>query len=489
MGLRLRPFQEDLIDRARQSIRKGSKNLLIVAPTGAGKTVLSASILGSGASRGNRSWFINHRRELIRQSCRTFERSGIGHGVIASGFPANDNELVQVCGIQTLTNRLDDVRPPKTILWDEAHHVAAGGWASVFSLYPDVVHIGVTATPCRLDGMGLGEWFGEMIEGPTVRWLIDEGYLCNYRLFAPPSIDTSDLRRRGNDFRGSDIDALVAKSSIHGDVVEQYFKKAAGKRAVVFAPSVHHSQAVADRFNAAGIPAIHLDGTTDAGVRDLAIQAFERGDIKVLTNVDLFGEGFDVPAIEVVILMRPTMSVGLYLQQIGRALRPIYADGFDLNTRQGRLDAIAASAKPFAIVLDHVGNWEKHGLPDDEREWSLDSKVKQGKVKDADEEPEVKIRQCPSCYEVHKPSPACPFCGHHYQAVRKLEQVEGDLVEVDKEAARRQARREQAAAKTLEDLIQLAERKNYKNPRKWASIIMDSRNKKAENRGSGTFYS
>lgn len=463
MSFVLRDYQATLIERARQALREKCKSMVLVLPTGGGKTCISGTIIGNAASRGNTCWFINHRRELIKQSSKTFRMVGIDHGIVSAGFQPLPRAPVQICGIQSLANRLELLPPPDLIVWDECHHVAAGTWAKIFSLYPDAIHIGVTATPCRLDGAGLGDWFSRMIEGPTMQWLIENGFLSKYRLFGAAELALSGLKRSGGDFAHGQLEALVDKAAIIGDAVEHYQKHCPGARNIVFAASIRHSQHIVDQFNAAGYPAAHLDGSMDPGYRDRILAAFERGDLRVLSNVDLFGEGFDVPAIEAVTLMRPTMSTGLYLQQVGRALRP-------------------APGKTHAVILDHVGNWKRHGLPDEIREWNLDPKVKLKRAAN-DNDDVLDIKTCPQCYAVHRPQPTCPNCGHEYVSQRRqLEQKDGELVEIDVEAARREKLKQQAAAKTLEELIELGRQRNYKNPRGWAKHMLAAREKKADNR-------
>src|SRR5690348_5764665 len=189
MSLTLRPFQEDMIQAARVSLR-AHKSILLQAPTGAGKTVLSAYMTGSAVSKGKRVWFVVHRRELVNQSARTFNFVGIQHGIIAAGYDPNWRRPVQIAGIQTLARRLQRLQPPDIIIWDESHHVAAKSWETIFRFYPEAHHVGLTATPQRLDGKGLGKYFEDMIVGPSTAWLIENGYLSPYRLFSIPGVRT-----------------------------------------------------------------------------------------------------------------------------------------------------------------------------------------------------------------------------------------------------------------------------------------------------------
>lgn len=454
MTFTLRPYQMDLIQQARNKIRSGIRSTLLVAPTGAGKTALAAFMLGSASSKGKRCWFMVHRRELITQSSKTFQKVGIRHGIISAGFTEQRQELVQIAGIQSLRNRLQNMPPPDMIIWDECHHVASQSWSDIFSLYPDVVHVGLTATPCRLDGRGLGDWFSVMVEGPTTAWLIEQGFLSPYKLYAPSAPDLEGLKSLGGDYVTADLANRMDRPALTGDVISHYRKLCHGKRAIVFAANIQHSLNVVEQFRDAGYTAEHLDGKTDRIRRDQVLRDFEAGSVQVVSNVDLFGEGFDLPAIEAVILLRPTQSTGLYLQQVGRSLR----------TSEG---------KTHAIILDHAGNALRHGLPDQIRDWNLDAKPQTKRQRETDAPP---IKQCMTCYAVHAPAPVCPVCGNVYEVKgRTVEQVEGELVELSAEMMLRAKKREQSSAKTLGDLITLATARKYKNPVAWAKHVQKAR--------------
>lgn len=452
MSFVLRPYQDALISQARELIRAGESRILLQAPTGAGKTALCAHMLGTAAARGMQSWFVVHRRELIRQSSRTFRAVGIPHGIVAAGFHGDGLQPVQICSVQTLAQRHGRMRRPKLIVWDECHHVAAASWARIHEAYPDAIHIGLSATPERLDGTGLAAWFGNLVMGPSVAWLIEQGYLARYRLFAPSRPDLAGVHTRMGDFVRGEAAAAMDKPSITGDAVAHYRKLAAGKRAVVFATSVEHSQHVVAQFRAAGFAAEHVDGETDPRERDAALKRFEAGQTQILSNVELFGEGVDIPGIEVAILLRPTQSLSLYLQQVGRALRP-------------------APGKAEAIILDHAGNALRHGLPDDERSWSLDGTKAKRKARDPDDVP---VKQCPACFAVVRIQTQRCACGHLWVPKgREVEQQAGDLVEVDPSLLRRDRRREQAGARTLEELMAIAKARGYRPG--WALKVFHAR--------------
>lgn len=455
MSFTLRGYQELLIDRARGAIRGGARSPLLVLPTGGGKTAISAEIMGSAARKGRRSVFIVHRRELVIQTSRTFEKVGIEHGIIAAGFSPDPRSSVQIASIQTLARR-EMPWTPDMMVFDEAHHVASETWDQLYTRYASAVRLGVTATPMRMDGRGLGDWFDTMIEGPTTRWLIDNGYLSNYRIFAPSTPDMTGVKMRAGDWVNNEVAARMDRPSITGDAIQHYRNLCDGARAIVFATNIEHSQHVIAQFQAAGYPAAHLDGKTDRTVRDQTLARFAAGEIRVLSNVDLFGEGFDVPAIEAAILLRPTASTGLYLQQVGRALRT--SDG-----------------KSHATILDHAGNALRHGMPDEVREWSLDPQIK--RKRNVSDIPAIK--QCPQCFAVHEPRPFCPHCGHEYQVSRReIEQRDGILVELSEDMIKRQRKKEQSFARSLDDLIALGKARNFKNPAAWARHVYAARQRK-----------
>lgn len=462
--IHLRPYQIDMLDGARQAFREGKRAVLLQLPTGGGKTVSGSSMIGGASQKGKACWWLAHRRELISQTSKTFSSMGIPHGIIQAGKSSDPMKLAQIGSIQTVARRLDKLTPPDLIIFDECHHLGAGQWQQIFEAFPNAKIIGLTATPWRLDGKGLGNWFERMVNGPSVSELINDGALSKYRLFAPTTPDLGDVATQAGDFKRDQLADAMDKPSIVGDAIEHYRKLCPGKRAVVFAVNIEHSRHIVQQFMLAGIPAEHVDGTMDTATRDAAIQRFIGGETLVLSNCELFGEGFDVPAIEAVILLRPTKSLSLYLQQVGRALRP-------------------APGKDHAIILDHAGNslprelkGQGHGFPDDEREWSLADREK----RKAGEKAEVAIRTCPECFAVFRPTPTCPHCGHVYVApVREIEQVEGELQEIDVEALRQkeaQARkREQGQAQSLDDLIRVGRSRGMRNAEAWARNVIQGR--------------
>lgn len=452
--MNLRSYQSDIINQCRDLMKSGVKSLIVTAPTGSGKTLLTAHMIKTAASKGMGSWFVVHRRELVKQSIKAFHGEGVKFGVIASGFQADTRYSVQIASIQTLARRHSRFKAPKLIVWDESHHISAGTWSKLYSYYPDAFHIGLTATPSRLDGSGLDKYFKSMVKGPSVAWLIENKFLSPYKLYAPSYINTDSLHVRMGDYVKSELSAIVDKPTITGDAIAHYKKLASGKRAVVFAVSVEHSKHIVEQFLASGIPAEHVDGKTPTEERDAAIKRFTDGETKILSNVELFGEGFDLPAIEAAILLRPTQSIVLFLQQIGRTLR-------------------VSPGKDHAIILDHAGNCQRHGLPDEEREWDLKGRKNKGRAKNAS----GSVKICPHCFAAQPAGlEKCNFCNFIFDKnPREVEEVEGTLVEVDPETIRRERNKEQGRAGSLQELIALGRKRGYKNPSAWARYVYESR--------------
>lgn len=453
--IQLRPYQQSAIDEARAAYGRGHRSVLFNLPTGGGKTVTASTVVHGAASKGNGTWWLAHRKELVDQASQTFHALDIPHGMISKGHVSDANALVQVASVQTIARRYRDLPPPKLIVFDECHHIGAAQYDAIYHAFPGARILGLTATPWRLDGQGLGKWFSHMVSGPSVADLIEGGSLSPYRLFAPASPDLAGIKTAAGDYQRGALAQAMDKPAIVGDAIGHYVRLCPGKRAVAFAAGVENSKHIAAQFCAAGIAAEHVDGSMSAFERDGAVDRFRRGETLVLSNSDLFGEGFDVPAIEAAILLRPTKSLSLYLQQVGRALRP----------QPGKT----------AIILDHAGNSFRHGLPDDDREWSLECREKRAKAEAA----EVTVRQCSECFFVYRPVPKCPNCGHVEPVrVREIEVVEGSLEEVAR-PEKRELFREQGKANSLDALIDLGRQRGYKNPAFWAQRVWASRQARA----------
>lgn len=449
----LRNYQARDVERLRQAFREGKRAPLYCLPTGGGKTVVFSHITSNAASRGNRVIILVHRQELLLQSSESLTTlGGVEHGLIAPGHSMTADH-VQVASVQTLARRLGKVPPPDLIVIDEAHHAGAATWVKIIEAFPQAALLGVTATPCRLDGTGLGKnkggYFDCMIQGPTIGELIDGGYLSPPKVYAPPSgLDLKGVKSRYGDFVKRELDAAVDKPKITGSAVEHYRKICPGVPAIAFCVSVAHAEHVANEFKGAGFRAASVDGSMPDGQRKALIRALATGGLDVLTSCDIISEGTDIPKVGAAILLRPTQSLGLFLQQVGRALRPY-------------------PGKERAIILDHVGNVIRHGMPDDDREWSLDGKPRRSASEES-KDLTLKVKQCERCFIVHPPAPKCPNCGHEYDDAPLPEQVAGELKEIDEETAeflRRTKRRERgrmmAQAQSLADMQQVAKELGY----------------------------
>lgn len=390
-------------------MQAGSRRVLIQSSTGSGKTILIAQMLASAAARGKRAWFCVHRKELLDQSIATFiESADIHTGIVAAGYPASPLAPVQVCSVPSLTKRANALHCPDLIVWDECHHLASKTWAALAAQFPAALHIGLTATPQRLDGRGLGAHFDTLIQGPSTAALTAQGYLSPYRYFAPTLTDLSAVHRVAGDYNKREAADVMQHSTVVGDAVSHYLQHGDGGRALVFAWSIEASKDIAASFRAAGIEAEHVDGETPRAQRAEAMRQFRNGHLRILANVDLFGEGLDVPAVDCVFLLRPTASLGLYLQQVGRGLR-------------------TAEGKTHVRIFDHVNNWQRHGLPDDPRVWSLDGTPRASRTS------EPMGKRCGVCFGVSRVGATrCALCGAVFPVqAREVTQVAGELQAVD----------------------------------------------------------
>jgi len=501
--INLRIYQDAAVSGIRDAFRRLVLAVLLVIPTGGGKTVIFTYIAHAMSTNKKKSLILVHRVELLRQTSAALSKFDVDHGMINPLYTPNFDNFVQVASVQTIIKRLNYFIAigwiPDVIIVDEAHHATAGSWRTVIDFFkqlnPALKVIGVTATPIRTDGQGLGVdhggMFNEIVMGPTTKWLMDEGYLVRAKVLSPPKKYESPKKNGRGDFRAADLEARVNKPTITGDVVSHYEKVCKGQPTIVFCVNVNHTEEVAAEFRARGYRFYAIDGTTDDDVRKRVINGLADGSVQGVVSCDLISEGTDVPAATCAILLRETQSLSLYIQQAGRVLRPVYAPGYDLNTREGRLAAIAASEKPIAYILDHVGNvgsWVEgefivnHGLPEEEHEWTLDGE-KNGRKKKESEEIAVRVQQCLSCFAVHEPSPVCPECGHVYEIKdRTPKKAEGELQEITADiAAKRQSdKMEEGMANSYEDYVKIAQARGYNNG--WAGIRWAAKKKQIQDR-------
>ena len=468
--MQLRSYQIKAIDSLRYSFNtKGKKSPLLVMPTGAGKTVVFAAISKAISQNEKNVLILVHRRELIDQASKKLKNIGVNHGVIAAKYESSQNNI-QIASVQTLVRRLiKNTFNPHYIIIDEAHHAAAGSWRKIIDHFKDAYKIGCTATPIRLDGRGLADYFDDLVKGPGVAKLIKDKYLAPYKVFAPPlKINLDKVKTLGGDYQKKELEKQIDSADIIGDAVQQYKKHADGLPAIAFCISIKHATDVCNKFKDAGYKAAIVHGEMKVDDRDEAIKGLGNGKIQILTSVDVISEGTDVPDVSAAILLRPTKSEGLYLQQVGRVLRP----------------------KPdkTAIILDHVNSTRTHGFVDDKREWSLHSQKK--KKKKGEVAPHVET--CKKCFATYKPTPVCPVCG--YQAENRerfIKQEEGELEELKRkeqaETEKQQQRILIGSAKTLEELEMVAKILGYKKG--WAYRVFESRKQKTVPRYKASQFS
>jgi superfamily II DNA or RNA helicase len=383
----LRPYQEEDVARIRAAYGSGARRVLYQGPTGSGKTVLFAVIVAGAAERGNRVTILGHRDEIVRQIVDALTELGVTHGVIAAGYPATPEALVQVPSVGTLVRRLHHLDPPPDLLVpDEAHHCAANTWRKIINAVPEARILGVTATPQRLDGKGLNDIFDDLIIGPSVAELIEQGYLSPFVTYAPERrLDLSHVRTRAGDFALDELAEAMSTGVIIEAAVDEYVRLCPGVPAIAFCVDIAHSKLVAAAFATRDFRAAHVDGKTPAAERRALIAALATGEIQVLTNCGLISEGLDVPVVTAAILLRPTKSLALHLQQVGRCLRP-------------------APGKAKALILDHAGNTYRFGPADLERAWSLEGKAGKGQAPPP-------LQRCSGCGAII-PAAAmtCPEC-------------------------------------------------------------------------------
>ena len=425
---------------------RGNKRVLLQCPTGGGKTVTFSEIVLSAHLKGKRVYCFVHRKELIEQISGAFSNFGIPHGVVSPDW-AQTRHKIQIISVASWRTRKDKLPEPDLICMDEAHHLAAKTWGRIVDAYPDAYVLGVTATPERLDGKGLRKHMDALVLGPSVRWLINEGWLSKYKMYSvPPRVDVDKLRTKMGDYDQQQLAREIKRSESYGEIVGHYNRYLPGKQALAFACNIEDSKTVVEKFQEAGIKAAHLDGTTPKKIRHSVMQRFRQREIQVVSNVELFGEGVDIPDLDGVIMLRPTKSLAIYLQQIGRALRP-------------------SEGKDAAIIIDHVGNFSRHGHPCAERKWSLDGKQQREK---RELEVKEKLRICPHCFATMTVrGRSCPYSG----MVLKLDdmgliEVRGELVEIGsiKHERHKKAKLKEDVRKahTYQDFVNIGKRMGYK---------------------------
>lgn len=412
---------------------------MVVSPAGSGKTVTMSEIARRATKKKNSVLFAVHRREIVNQVKETFLANDV------------DMDYCEIGMIQTITNRVkkDRVRAPTTILIDEAHHALSKSYTRVLDAFPNAVVLGFTATPVRLSGKGFTNVFDDLVLGKSVQWLIDNKRLAPFKYYSVNLVDEEKLKKTSTgDYSNKSIDNSMDKA-IYGDVIKSYERFAKDKKAIAYAHNVQASKDLAEEFIKNGYAAMQVDGETDKETRYRAIKQFRSGEIKILVNAELYGEGVDVPDCQCSILVRPTDSLTLYVQQSMRSMR------YQPNKQ--------------AIIIDHVGNFSRHGLPNTDHNWTeYFQGISKKKKKKSDD---LQMTDCPSCYAVIEGSPAqCPFCEHIFEVEIRddLEKVDTELVEIDQDfkvdyTLINYAKKDKDELETLEDFYLFAKARNYKD--------------------------
>lgn len=376
----LRGYQDKTIDEARAKLAAGCMSNLIVCPTGGGKTVIASAIVRRAIALGKRVLFLAHRKELIDQTSAKLASFGVEHGIIMGAKRMALQHSVQVGSVQTVINRLFVIPKPDLIILDEAHHVTEGNtYAKICGAWPNAIIIGLTATPWRLDGKGLGDIFDSYVLVKTPRELRDEGYLvpvCGFEYEAPK---TDDVKVQGGDFQAKSLDAAARVATLYGNIVSEWKGHAENGRTIVFCVSVAHAKELSESFSAAGVAAAYVHADTPKEERGRILGALRDGSIRVVCNVAVLTEGFDCPAVECVVLARPTLSTALFLQMCGRALRTVcLACGHDASWLLGNCPRCgSARVKRQARIHDHAGCLKKHGHPYSDRDFSPGASLEQ----------------------------------------------------------------------------------------------------------------
>jgi DNA repair protein RadD len=396
----LRPYQTDIANRFFAERAGGKRRIILVAPTGSGKTVIAGEIIRQVIADGGRVLVLAHRREIVAQTSHKLSDIGIDHGIILAGEPTDEEQRVQVASVQTLYIRAIrgskiELPPADLIVVDECHHATAKTWRKIVDAYPDAALLGLTATPCRGDGRGLGGIFETLIECPQVQELIEQEFLVGTRVYAPTLPDLKGIRVQAGDWVEKQLADVMDQPKLVGDIVSHWHRLAEGRRTVVFATGVQHSIHIREEFRKSGVSCEHIDGKTPKEERDDILRMLACGAIDVVTNCMVLTEGWDMPEIGCCVLARPTRKMGLFRQMIGRVLRP-------------------APGKPDAIVIDHSGAVHRHGFVEDAVVWTLDpDRHAENPAHASRSERDISSRlvDCTQCGALRTGGEPCRHCG------------------------------------------------------------------------------
>lgn len=413
----LRPYQQRAVNKIRQAIVAGCHSIMIQSPTGSGKGVMLSHIIDLCHQKGSTVLFLVHSKEILYQVSTYMDKWGIDHGIIKAGEKHEDWHPVQLASFQTIYRRMKspNIKQADVIIVDEAHHATAKTYHEVIKHFQRKLVLGFSATPSRQNGVGLGNLFDKLIQVATIRELTGLGYLAPVRVFAPVRPDLAGVRVTAGDYQRDQLEAAMLKPGLVGDIVGHWKRYGDNRKTMVFATGVKHSLALCQLFTAAGITAAHVDGNTLKEDRESILEQFKAGAIQVIVNCMVFTEGVDVPDIGCVVLARPTKSLAMYLQMVGRGMR-------------------AVPGKTDCILLDHAGAVHEHGFPDEVTEWELSTTSKTvNKTNERRKKKESEPIGCPVCSLLYTAQLKCPGCGNIptiKQIGKDIEYIDGVLGEV-----------------------------------------------------------
>lgn len=438
----LRDYQQTVYDRTVEAFRQGYKRPLVVLPCGGGKSYLFAEMAKN--TRGE-VLVLTHRRELLSQ-----------HNELLSSLGIN----ARVSMVLTEANRLGQYQRPALIITDEAHLSRSNSWMKVLDYY-NTFTVGFTATPVRLDGKPLGDMYDTLVEGVSVKWLIENNRLAPFEYYAPTAVETDGLRVQAGDYVIKDMEQLMSDRAIYSDVLKSWQRLAGGDKTIAYCVSVKHAKETAEMFCNAGYKAAAIDGGTPDKQREEIMRQFRSGEIQILCNCAIISEGVSIDDVACCLLLRPTESHALYWQQAMRSMR--YQPG------------------KVAKIIDCVGNYTRNPLPDADVEWSLTAGTKKQKPLNADGD--FFVRMCPSCFKVFKTAPRCPHCGQVYELhpreIKAHKDIELQRITAEDakiaEEQRKEARKKQGMAQSFEELVRLGKERGYKNPAAWAAMVLRGR--------------
>lgn len=465
--INLEPDQVESINKVEAAMRSGKRSILLQGATGSGKSYIGSEIIRRAVLKDKTVWFLVPRRELIRQMHKTFEDFGIEHGYIASGYPMNPFVNTHICSVDSLRSRLLKVRAPNLAFIDETHFGSDSLDAIIKWLKANGTWIiGLSATPWKLSGKGLGCWYDELIIGPSIKWLIENKRLSQYRAFAPNTPDLSNIGIVSGDYsKGQLAERMEQDRVLIGNSVKHYKDHAMWTLGITFGVSRKHSEMLAESYRDAGIPAMHMDGDTPEDKRIAIARACAKREILQICNCDLLTFGYDIASasgyngtcIQTMTDCQPTLSTSKQKQKNGRFMR---YDG------------------TIHTLFDHAGNIgteenPKHGMPCDEVEWTLEDRVKK---RGGGGEKTLPVRECPKCHFCFHPAKICPNCKYEFPIeYREIKEVDGELEELRITAVKKEARQEQGKAGTFEHLVEIGRRRGYKSPEFWAKQVMRGR--------------